>query len=107
MRIDCARSMYFFSSLITCKFPQLKVVGWKILKKSYIILQHNDKYNFSCHVRAHIPLQPEMTCDPASVSVTPPVAPSFSHKPGVWIICTLDIKTSSDCNVKKEKSSKE
>lgn len=48
------------------------------------------KYYFSCYVREHIPLHPEMTCDPAAVSVTPPVAPSFSHKPGVWIICTME-----------------
>ena len=40
-----------------------------------------------CYVREHIPLQPEMTCDPAVVSVTPPVVPSFSHRPGVWITC--------------------
>ena len=37
----------------------------------------------SSHVSEHIPLHPEMTCEPASVSFTPPVAPSFSHKPGV------------------------
>ena len=33
-----------------------------------------------------------MTCDPAVVRVTPPVAPSFSHKPGVWIIFKMETK---------------
>ena len=47
------------------------------------------------YVREHIPLQPEMTCDPAVVSVTAPVVPSFSHRPGVWITCRKKQKQKS------------